>query len=879
MVSAGRKSPTHEQQPARFWSVDLHVHTPASGDVRPDRYGAESPHEVVDAALAAGLDAIAITDHNTVDWCDGVADAAGGTTLTVLPGAEITTTEGHLLAIWPEGTTLTHMQDVLTGLGIDRSQQGNIEVSSPKGIAEVAQRVAESGGLAIAAHIDRERGVLKNQAADHIRRILLTPELAALEIVNRDTQGQVERKLGDERISTFVQNSDVYPAGGDTHMLSAIGRRRTWIKSTRPDLVGMAHAFKDLTLRVRLDEPLAPAHCWIKCMKVRGGFLDGQVFDFSSDLNCLLGGTGTGKSLALELIRFVLDDQTDKAAFEKVREEVDRRLEAALGTDSSVEVTLALKNDDLVVRRAYDASGSPAPEIISDHSEAEWQRRAVIRAFSQGEVIEYAREPVARLQLIDAALDLEPVESEIQKICDQLSTNGEELCGVERDIADAETQLGQLQSVKERVKELSTLFEADIVQNQESWTKEERRFKDPAALLDTEADLAIKTHAKFSYEVEIAENADLYGSATDAIQAYTEAIASANAAAAKARRQALKDLDAISKEWTTRFEAFERKLGDELAKVKDEEHDLDVLRRRLQRLQREQGELEEIGKKLNRTYRPRRKRLLEKRERLIERLVAARHTRRDMRRERVKDLNRRMSGAVRISLSEEVDAVGFEQELTILARGSGFQKSYRQRLQENASPIHLVRSFIAKDAASVAKATDVPEHRIQVLFEHMRDGHTRDFLKLQAIDIADGLRVQFRKPATDSYEDIEYLAHGEKCTAILIIAMAEGTEPLIIDQPEDALHAPWIEEHLVWRLRELRGLRQYVFATRSPSIVISADADMITTLEANVTRGEVITCGSLERHDLNELALYHLEGGAGPFKRRTEKFSVSLEGR
>src|SRR4051812_5475889 len=44
--------------PARFWAVDLHVHTPASRDVDMHAYGASEPRQIVDAAIDAGLHAI-----------------------------------------------------------------------------------------------------------------------------------------------------------------------------------------------------------------------------------------------------------------------------------------------------------------------------------------------------------------------------------------------------------------------------------------------------------------------------------------------------------------------------------------------------------------------------------------------------------------------------------------------------------------------------------------------------------------------------------------------------------------------------------------------------------------------------------------------------
>lgn len=84
---------------------DLHVHTNASRD-------GESPvSEVIAAAKAAGLDAIAITDHDT---CDGVLEALKlqESELLIIPGVEVSTKQGHLLVL---GTTkvLASNEDVL----------------------------------------------------------------------------------------------------------------------------------------------------------------------------------------------------------------------------------------------------------------------------------------------------------------------------------------------------------------------------------------------------------------------------------------------------------------------------------------------------------------------------------------------------------------------------------------------------------------------------------------------------------------------------------------------------------------------------------------------------------------------------------------------
>jgi len=72
-------------------ACDLHVHSNFSKD------GESSIEEILKCAEEAGLDAIAITDHDSVD---GVKRAlACSTTVLVIPGIEVSTKQGHLLVL------------------------------------------------------------------------------------------------------------------------------------------------------------------------------------------------------------------------------------------------------------------------------------------------------------------------------------------------------------------------------------------------------------------------------------------------------------------------------------------------------------------------------------------------------------------------------------------------------------------------------------------------------------------------------------------------------------------------------------------------------------------------------------------------------------
>ncbi|GLW69018.1 phosphatase [Kitasatospora phosalacinea] len=62
--------------------IDLHAHSNASD-------GTDSPAELVANAVAAGLDVVALTDHDTVSGYGAAAAAVAGTGLVLVPGAEL----------------------------------------------------------------------------------------------------------------------------------------------------------------------------------------------------------------------------------------------------------------------------------------------------------------------------------------------------------------------------------------------------------------------------------------------------------------------------------------------------------------------------------------------------------------------------------------------------------------------------------------------------------------------------------------------------------------------------------------------------------------------------------------------------------------------
>jgi predicted metal-dependent phosphoesterase TrpH len=104
-----------------FWRVDFHTHTVHSKD------GLTGIRGFIDSARRAGLDRIAVTDHNTIR---GAREAFALAPDFVIPGVEIQTSEGELLGYYirdeiPGGLT---PEETISRL---REQGAAVSVSHP----------------------------------------------------------------------------------------------------------------------------------------------------------------------------------------------------------------------------------------------------------------------------------------------------------------------------------------------------------------------------------------------------------------------------------------------------------------------------------------------------------------------------------------------------------------------------------------------------------------------------------------------------------------------------------------------------------------------------------------------------------------------------
>lgn len=157
----------------RLLRYDLHIHTCLSpcGDID------MTPQNIVNMAVLAGLDVIAVTDHNSCGNCAAVMEAAAGKPLTVLPGMELCTSEDiHAVCLFPTlSQALAFEQQVIParmpvanrpevfGEQLLMNSQDQVigreetllVAATSISIDQVPSLAAAYGGTAFPAHIDR----------------------------------------------------------------------------------------------------------------------------------------------------------------------------------------------------------------------------------------------------------------------------------------------------------------------------------------------------------------------------------------------------------------------------------------------------------------------------------------------------------------------------------------------------------------------------------------------------------------------------------------------------------------------------------------------------------------------------------------------------
>ena len=212
-------------------SVELHAHSSLSYD------GRDPVDALLERARAASLDALAVTDHDEIEASLEAVERAPEYGLIGIPGMEVTSAAGHVLAL-------------------------GVSEAVPKGLSfqETLDRIHELGGIAVVPHPFQESrsGVIENISRAELARA------DAIEVYNsRLLTGRSNRQA-----RRFAREHGIpMTAGSDAHIAEMVGRAVTNVDTDERSVEAILQAIVDG--RTSIEGRRTP--WWISFRQAAGG--------------------------------------------------------------------------------------------------------------------------------------------------------------------------------------------------------------------------------------------------------------------------------------------------------------------------------------------------------------------------------------------------------------------------------------------------------------------------------------------------------------------------------------------------------------------------------------------------------------------------------
>lgn len=869
---------------AQFVRADLHVHTFSDSELDP----VPDLQAYVDAAVASGIGVMAITDHNRVSFVRGAVRLADEKPLLVIPGIEISTHDGHLLALFAPDD-INALEELAAPGNLGLKDISETEKRSNRSMLDLVEEIYRRGGLAIPAHVDAADGFHQRMGQAELEELLCSPALAGLEFAKREPLSEwfTDDDPDDSRRAAWKarqRNDELRERGlarlmsSDAHSLDKLGLDRTSRTLTRlrlddPNFSAIRNALLfNPKARCKAEAILPASYPRVVSARFIGGFLDGVELDFSPNLNCLIGGRGAGKSTALLALRAALgaklspDEDADEA--DRMPDETEVRF---VDTAGSERTAIRRRGEE-----AVDAeSGSPIRLRLADLGQEESGRVA------RG----YEHDPSILLEFLDGfVVRYQYDEDEAQHLAD-LADNASEVrrtAGTARKIKDLEAEHARLDASLKAAQtgKLESIAQwAGLLAAQTPLLARLEAELDQAGVGDTAEPVVIDELAdEFGVDLSRKPAKDFVDGETglrNRLQQFDERRRTVRAEAkAELEKAAAPSLELV-KAWKESQADMERRRRAKQDELEDQglKVQAGAVQAMAERLNAVKNQLSELRKK-----KAEHQAALKERDDLLNSL----HGNRDRLFEARKATLRRIAQAANAYSDGPVIRVFFERAgmdaawVQWLTKTFGFKTPRVQRLAARIAPADFADKWFRDPQALVALKDDGGDAFFSD--DALRDGRTWDNLfELQTMKLEDRPRIEVQEPRGER-KAFDRLSTGQQRSVLLsLLLCAERNEPLVLDQPEDHLDARYIATAVVRHLEAAKERRQVIIATHSANLTVLGDAELVIPLHVAEQHGEPYEAGAVDRPATRDQVCALLEGGVEAYRKRGERYGFRFE--
>ncbi|MEK6591366.1 MAG: TrlF family AAA-like ATPase [Nitrospinota bacterium] len=882
---------------AKFYWADLHIHTPKwhrfslpSGVNKNDKD--KIARFYIEKAKKEGIEILGITEHNDVEWIDSIRKAANGSGIVIFPGFEITTVSGkdgiHLICLFNPDTNSGELDHLLSNIELTPSERFNPD-NTPrafnKGVNEVIKIIRDKGGICIAPHIFNENGLLKETEGQIRIDIFRNEDLFAVEIpAGRGDLSGFNRDVISNKKDNYKRKQPIACLNSsDAKGIDEIGKKKSYIKLASFTVEGLREAFIDCKSRIRLISDLpstSPRFSKVIGVYWEGGFLDGVSLHLNDNLNCIIGGKGTGKSTIVETMRYAFDV---KPKAEKCEEQYRDILKEVFKSGSKINVLVESHEPTpkrYIIERVYP--DNPVIKEIDGTLRPDLRPSDIMRVevYSQKEIYEISKNSIFQMELLDRFIgkELDSLKEKERDLLKSLEDNKNDLLRLQKTVTSAEEKIASLPVIEEKIKRYKELGIPDRLKEKRLYTREENILKQGYSkverfirlLNDFRQDIDFNT--SFLKQTEDLPNKDFLNKAekilTDLLKQSTESIEALALAAQKAlqtyRDDVLIPWEGLNRKQNETYNKILRDLQTEFESV--DPNELIQLEQRLEQLKVIKDEKNKYQKELNR--------LMNERDKTLVNLSSNRAEQFRVRSGIIKRLNEKLNGAVEVTLEYQGEKDKFIERLKLLKSKAREEQLNRIIEAEGFSPVEFAR-FARQGSEMLAVRFGISPATAQSLCKAMTPEELFD-IEVFEVTTKAIIRLNLGTKESPKYKGINHLSVGQKCTALLSLILLENPYPLIIDQPEDDLDNTFIVDDIVSKLRNEKERRQFLIATHNANITVLGDAELIAAMTADANNASIKdgNFGSIDEESVKEVVKNTLEGGRQAFDIRKEKYGL-----
>lgn len=592
---------------AHFCWADLHIHTPAGPgfhlpqdcNISTEADRKQFAKKYIDKAIERDIYLLGITEHNDVSWINYIREAAGGSTVIIFPGFEITANTGgdgvHVICLFDPNKSTTDLDAILSYFGLTPKRRftGDRRPAIAEADFErIIETIKKEGGICIAAHATSNNGLLRSSTLEGGMRIkcFTNPALLALEIPGtRDELSDFERNAISNRLDEYRR---MFPIAcinsSDAKSLEEIGTNRTFIKLSSLNVEGLRQAFLDWGSRIRLEnEVLTPRFSKIIAASWQGGFLDGIQMNLNENMNCLIGGRGTGKTTVIETIRYVLDS-TPRT--ERNKDEHEQILSNVHRTGSSISLLVESYYPvpkRYIIERIYpygpvvkDENGQQLPDLkVRDVFAAE--------IYGHKEIYEISKNPTFQLALIERFTEdsIAGLKEKERRLISQINANKTELIQLKRQLYGFDEELAELPRLEERLQRFATLKIQERLEEQTNFETERTLLEQGLnkikslknALQEFTGMVELDTAFLDETEINVLPNVDILREARNILEALRHTVDKEIDAIDSSLNEGISKFEEqILQKWQVLYEESNRKFKENLGELQAEFPDVDL---------------------------------------------------------------------------------------------------------------------------------------------------------------------------------------------------------------------------------------------------------------------------------------------------------------